>query len=101
MYTPVSCNQVRLQARTFPDAIEAHCIRTVEAGLNASLMGAGAEVALQASLLPLLWTNRTQEGQCVPRGIQTGRPQRDVCMEELPSRAEVQVLGEAQRAVTN
>ena len=31
-----------------------HCIRTLEAGLSASLMGAGAEVALQASLLPLL-----------------------------------------------
>ena len=62
-------------------------------------MGAGAEVALQASLFPLLWTNRTQEGQYVPRGIQTGRPQRDVCMEKLPSRAEAHVPGEALRAV--
>ena len=62
----------------------------MEAGLSASLMGAGAEVALQASLLP--WTSRTQEGQSVPRGIQTGRPQRDVCMDELPSRAKAHVL---------
>ena len=66
---------------------------TVEAGLSASLMGAGAEVALQASLCSGPWTNRTQDGRFFPR-TQIGRPQRDVCMEQLPSKAEAHVLGD-------
>lgn len=76
-----------------------HCTRTFEAVLSASLIGAGAEVAQQASLFPLLWTNRRQKEQSAPRGIQTGRPQRDVCMEARPSRAEVDVFERAQSAV--